>query len=186
MNFFTHIAMGKSLYKKLKHAFPLMESAFIYGNIKPDLEHLVPHLYQTHHDYVMAQVAELQNFEGTLERFSETLGEVCHYVCDFFCLYHRDTHYYHRYLKHFIYEAKTHVAFVLRKWQHKVDHIPCDLGDFEQSLMHIRTHYLESAQGVNNDLYYAMETAYKLIYEICLCNQSRFFLVFWSNHEMNV
>lgn len=178
MNFFTHIAMGKSLYKKLKQAFPIVESAFIYGNIKPDLEHLVPHLYQTHQDYLMAQVAELQNFEGTLEHFSETLGEVCHYICDFFCLYHRDTQFYHRYLNHFIYEAKTHVAFILKRWRYKDERIPFDLDDFKKSLIHIRTQYLESTQGVNNDLYYAMETAYKLIYGICLCNQSRFFLFF--------
>lgn len=183
MNFFTHISMGKSIYKHLCKEFPLIENAFIYGNIKPDLEHLSPHLYQTHNYYVMEQIKKLSNFEGTLQEFSTSLGEICHYICDFFCIYHQDESRYHKLHKHFLYEMKTHYTFYLYKWQHRTHKIECDLDDFDRTLALIRIQYLNEDQNANTDLYFAMETAYKLIYEICISNKSRFFLILGIKYD---
>lgn len=116
MNFFTHIEIAKILYKNLKRIMELDKKAFIYGNIKPDLTCKLlrnPHTLENYFLVVCRSAEDLISDELPLQEYSFELGEICHYVCDFFCQYHLNEEIFHRFKEHFIYELKLH--FELRK-----------------------------------------------------------------------
>lgn len=72
--------------------------AFLFGSIKPDLTPeilMAPHYVQNiqrHHvfDKIKKIQDDLQNgiAQAALADFSENMGEIMHYICDYFCLPH--------------------------------------------------------------------------------------------------
>ena len=59
------------------------------------------------------------NKKVSLQEYSFELGEICHYVCDFFCQYHIDEEIFHKFKAHFLYELKLH--FELMKNTSNID-----------------------------------------------------------------
>ncbi len=116
MNLVTHITISKILYNNLNSIMDLDKGAFVYGNIKPDLTHKLlrnPHTLENYFLIVCNSAERLMNNKLSLQEFSFELGEICHYVCDFFCQYHLGDELFHKFREHFIYELKLH--FVLLK-----------------------------------------------------------------------
>lgn len=93
---------------------------FVYGNLKPDLTGT--YLTKRHNpsimmDEVMDKIrafAEKYTIAPTNGReLSVDLGEICHYMTDFFTYPHNDDIYTHNLFAHYVYEKR--VAFVIRR-----------------------------------------------------------------------
>lgn len=95
-------------------------NAFRYGNLKPDLTGT----YLTKRHYPSIMFEEVKDKIRTFCRkytlhpvngrdLSIDLGEICHYLTDFFCYPHNDDIYHHSLLAHYIYEKRT--ALCLRR-----------------------------------------------------------------------
>ncbi len=117
MFFFTHLFISKVLYKHFSKDVELDKQAFSYGNIKPDL----PSAKRNHHTlenylYTVCDYSnQLMDNELSTEDFSVRLGEICHYVSDFFCYYHLNEEIHNKKLHHFFYEIRLHMGlFQLR------------------------------------------------------------------------
>ena len=89
-------------------------NAFRYGNLKPDLTGT--YLTKRHYPSIMFEAVKdkirtfCQNY--TIEDvngrdLSVDLGEICHYLTDFFCYPHNDDIYPHNLLAHYIYEKRV-------------------------------------------------------------------------------
>jgi hypothetical protein len=119
MNFLTHVLISGTLYRKLSKKMALDRKAFRYGNIKPDLSPQClrnPHLLENYLFLVQSDAHRLRcqnrSSEGySVRAYSEDLGVICHYICDFFCYVHQDRVIYHKLLRHFLYELRLHLAF---------------------------------------------------------------------------
>lgn len=119
MNFLTHVLISGTLYRKLSKKMALDRKAFCYGNIKPDLSPQClrnPHLLENYLFLIQNDAHRLrcQNrfAEGfSVREYSEDLGVICHYICDFFCYVHQDRAVYHKLLRHFLYELRLHLTF---------------------------------------------------------------------------
>ncbi len=95
-------------------------NAFRYGNLKPDLTGT--YLTKRHYPSIMFEAVKdkIRTFcqKYTLEdvngrELSVDLGEICHYLTDFFCYPHNDDIYPHGLLAHYIYEKR--VALCLKR-----------------------------------------------------------------------
>lgn len=94
--------------------------AFYFGNLKPDLKG--EYLSKRHYPSLMFEEV-MQKLRTFIESFrveavngaklSEALGEICHYITDFFTFPHNDTIYEHGLLAHYIYEKR--MAFGIKQ-----------------------------------------------------------------------
>ncbi len=95
-------------------------NAFRYGNLKPDLTGT--YLTKRHYPSIMFEAVKdkirafcknytIQDVNG--RELSVDLGEICHYLTDFFCYPHNDDIYPHNLLAHYIYEKR--VALCLKR-----------------------------------------------------------------------
>ncbi len=94
--------------------------AFYFGNLKPDLKG--EYLSKRHYPSLMFDevMEKLRTFIETFRmearngaKLSEALGEICHYITDFFTFPHNDTIYEHGLLAHYIYEKR--MAFGIKE-----------------------------------------------------------------------
>jgi hypothetical protein len=118
LNFFTHITLSKILYKQLDGIIELDKSAFLYGNIKPDMTRKClrnPHTLQNYSLAVCNSADDLMNNKVSLQEYSIKLGEICHYVCDFYCQYHINEEIFNKFKDHFLYEMKLHFELMKNK-----------------------------------------------------------------------
>ncbi|MBV1710283.1 MAG: zinc dependent phospholipase C family protein [Erysipelothrix sp.] len=118
MHFLTHVSIANALYKKYSTLFPIAKHHFIYGNIKPDLKSnglAIPHTLENTIYKTCSLYEEITNETLDLYTFSVKLGEICHYLCDYFCYYHISESDYRRYSEHFIYEIELHLYWLWKK-----------------------------------------------------------------------
>ena len=89
------------------------EPAFFYGNLKPDLKGT--YLTKRHYPSLMYDevMEKLRVFVETYRmgpkngrELSVDLGEICHYMTDFFCYPHNDDIYDHNLFAHYLYEKR--------------------------------------------------------------------------------
>jgi len=167
MYFFTHLYIAKELYRQLSKNIPLDFNAFSYGNIKPD----IPSKTRQHHtqenylEQVYDQVSQLKKEECTVQEFSIKLGEICHYISDFFCYYHLNEHLHKKNLNHFFYEISMHIGLVTYKFEKdpfKVDpNLP--ISTFEISIQSSFTEmfelYNERPNSKKKDMDFALFTS---------------------------
>ena len=158
MNFVTHIAMSEILYKRLSAKMELDKGAFTYGNVKPDLSKKIlkhPHTLENFLPFVCNTSEELIKNLVSLSEFSFKLGEICHYICDFFCLYHTEDEIFHRLKEHFFYELKLHFTLL------KIDSTIEDMREktVEKSISSIinelRAEYFQQEASMEKDFKYA-------------------------------
>lgn len=98
----THIIMAKHIYSNLnlKEKRVVSYRNFLYGNIKPDMVSkykLKKHYMDESFDMVMNKIKVLSSLSDNEIRklpeivsFSQELGVVCHFLCDFFCIPHSE------------------------------------------------------------------------------------------------
>lgn len=96
----THKTLGENIMKHAnsKSIYLLSRKKFIWGNIKPDCTpkyKRMKHYYDESIDMVIENIQYLSSlklediyYKMTIGKFSEELGVICHFLCDFFCAPH--------------------------------------------------------------------------------------------------
>jgi hypothetical protein len=160
MYFFTHLFIAKVLYRYFAVEVELDKRAFSYGNIKPDL----PSPYRNHHTLenclltVCERANQLTEEEVTQEEFSEALGEICHYVCDFFCYYHLNEELHNKKLHHFFYEIRLHLELFRIRIKQKFKLKPSNMeprNDISSMILQMRNDYFSQPKSIHRDIEYA-------------------------------
>lgn len=160
MYFFTHLFMANVLFQHFTGEVKLDKRAFSYGNIKPDL----PSPYRTHHTLdnclvtVCDKATRLMEEEISIEVFSELLGEICHYVCDFCCYYHVDEELHNKGLQHFTYELKLHMKLFKVRYNLSPSMMQPRM-DINSIVLEMRKAYSATPQSMQKDIDFAFETA---------------------------
>ena len=86
------------------------QSAFLYGNLKPEYltkRHYPSVMYDEVMDKIRAFTEKHSIGPVNGRDVSVDLGEICHYMTDFFSYPHNDDIYNHNLLAHYIYEKRT-------------------------------------------------------------------------------
>lgn len=96
----THKTLGENIlkYANSKSIYLINRKKFIWGNIKPDCTpkyKRMKHYYNESIDMVIEKIQHLSTlkledvyYKMTVGKFSEQLGVICHFLCDFFCAPH--------------------------------------------------------------------------------------------------
>ena len=164
MYFFSHLFMAKVLYRQLADEVELDHRAFSYGNIKPDL----PSPERMHHTLeqciftVYEKTRQLTEEDMTVTEYSECLGEVCHYISDFFCYYHTSEEIHNRNLPHFLYELRLHLELfrLQRKGHfHQKPEFVNPQKDIHSMILSKRREYFTLPRSMSKDIDFALETA---------------------------
>ncbi len=160
MYFYTHLYMAKVLYHYLSEEVRLDQQAFSYGNIKPDL----PSRTREHHTLdnclitVCEKAKQLVEKDVSVKTFSVTLGEICHYVCDFCCYPHYNEKLHNQNLKHFIYELKLHRKLLHDKYKLYPNWKP-PRKDIKSIILEMRDNYSSTSHCMQKDIDFAFTSA---------------------------
>lgn len=159
LNFFTHIAISKLLYKHLNGFVELDRRAFVYGNIKPDMTRKClrnPHTLQNYLIAVCSSADDLMNKKVSLQEYSYELGEICHYVCDFFCQYHVDEEIFHKFKAHFLYELKLHFELMKNTSNINLKHnMNTAKANIALTIVELQKEYSKNPATMKKDIDYA-------------------------------
>jgi hypothetical protein len=96
----THKVMAENIIKRAntKSVYLINSKRFIWGNVKPDCTpkyKFMKHYFDESIDMVVEKIINLSSltledvyYNMTIGKFSEELGVICHFLCDFFCAPH--------------------------------------------------------------------------------------------------
>ena len=162
----THILIGKSIVENITHmkSFFISDKNFIYGNIKPDISSkyvLQKHYLEESLEMIFTKVEYLCTLNldciskyFSISKFSQELGVICHFLCDFFCVPHsRRWEMTHSMNKHITYEKELSIVAKetdLRKF--KGDNI--EANSFREFFNSIYLEY-QSKTEYKNDLLFS-------------------------------
>lgn len=163
----THLLFSRIILKSClrKTKLKLDKMNFMYGNIKPDIFSEDPndsHSLEDNEGTVRRYINKLKNRKLTKEEFSLTLGMLCHYTCDFFCIYHRKEFKNESMLSHIIYEIKLHLKLLMLLFTGKLK-ILRDLNmhkkDSMSMILEMRKKYQAEKESIMKDITFAISTA---------------------------
>ena len=162
----THLLIGKSLVENINEnkSFFISDKNFIYGNIKPDISSkyvLQKHYLEESLEMIFTKVEYLCTLNldciskyFSISKFSQELGVICHFLCDFFCVPHsRRWEMTHSMNKHITYEKELSIVAKetdLRKF--KGDNI--EANSFREFFNSIYLEY-QSKTEYKNDLLFS-------------------------------
>ncbi|WP_298838166.1 zinc dependent phospholipase C family protein [Clostridium sp.] len=172
----THILMSQILYKHISKDmnFKLDRVAFGYGNIKPDFnnkdinrEHTLDEsLYE-----VNKYSEELMSKDISIKEFSKSLGVICHFACDYFCLYHREGNEKKGVIEHMAYESILHVKLlaILLRGKLKLNNHEILEVSVENIALSLQEKYKSESNSLTKDITYALAGALQ-ISELIVCS----------------
>lgn len=115
----THMIIASNILNKAngKKVYLINRKRFIWGNIKPDCASkykFKKHYYDESIDMILEKVKFLSSmsindlyYEYGKAKFSEELGVMCHFLCDFFCVAHNKRWEFKKAIKkHVLYEKR--------------------------------------------------------------------------------
>lgn len=113
----THLLISKIIYNYCSEKLNVKLSKwhFAYGNIKPDFvkdNSKYCHCMNESINMVREYSQELIYSEMSIKRYSIILGMICHFICDYFCLYHTEEYKNRNIFQHLIYEIVLHFVFI--------------------------------------------------------------------------
>lgn len=179
MYFFTHLLISKILYRHLSLEVELDKRSFAYGNILPDL----PSQSRIHHTLenclfkACDNSKQLMEEDMSIKNFSARLGEICHYVCDFFCYYHLSENIHNKRLHHFFYELGLHYQLLLLYYSRRIHLDKSHLepkGDLRSIILDMRKLYFSLNPSMKRDIDYAFLSS------VWTCESIIYFLKFPS------
>ena len=138
----THVIIAKKIYNALdpQKKSIIKKKNFIYGNIKPDLVSkykLRKHYRKESYEVILEKIEKLSKINSLDEtqkkkyfcNFSQELGVICHFICDFFCVPHDERwEFKHSMFIHIAYEKKLN--FIARKYSFEKN-IDINLNSFD-------------------------------------------------------
>lgn len=121
MNVFSHITVGRYLYKYFTKNFniELDQKVFVSWNALPDVApglFCIPHFKSDIYDLIMERADYLAKNMNTMpvKEKSKQLGILCHFMADFFCYAHAD-YFIGSKFTHFKYELKMQLYAYRRR-----------------------------------------------------------------------
>lgn len=154
----THAHLAKLIqqYAKSKYKLALDTEWLQYGSIFPDLAWSgikCAHFYKEDLPYVMEKINDLLRDGKNLDikKFSFQLGILHHFIADFFCGAHNDDTMSKNIWAHFLYEMRLHHKFT-NLWPKSGSVLMA--RNPALAIPHMHKKYCESAQGLENDIYY--------------------------------
>lgn len=188
MIFNTHILMSQILYKYIAKDmnFKLDRVAFAYGNIKPDINNKDINCAHTVDEslYNVNKYSEkLMSENISIKEFSKSLGVICHFACDYFCLYHREGNDKKGTCEHLLYEGILHVKLLSLLLRGKVE--LNNYGMFPKSVediaLSLGEKYKVEAKSLTKDITYALSGA-RQISELIVCSSQ----LYCQQKELNI
>ena len=154
-------------------------NAFRYGNLKPDLTgtYLTKRHYPSlMYDEVMEKIrrfVDTYTIEPVNGRdLSVDLGEICHYLTDFFCYPHNDDIYSRNLLAHYLYEKRITLSIRRRlteqdfaRWAAPVLP-PFSLDALMNRIESMHARYKTELHGIDHDLIYICQVCATLVLSI--------------------
>ena len=131
MDSVSHIRVANLLldYVEQTCGVTFEQSAFIYGNLKPDLtgtyltkRHYPSLMMDEVMDKIRAFAAKYTIGPTNGHDLSVDLGEICHFMTDFFTFPHNDDIYEHNLLAHYLYEKRIAMCIRRRMTEAKFEH----------------------------------------------------------------
>ncbi len=111
----THRVVGEFLYQQLSPSNQrlIQRQRFVYGNIKPDISKKylqMSHYHRDNEEIIFKMLNDLLTTQASIREFSENLGVLIHFFCDYTCIYHANDYLYenHSIAKHLRYELMLH------------------------------------------------------------------------------
>jgi len=146
----THRVVGEFLYQQLSPSNQryIQRQRFVYGNIKPDISKKYLHMSHYHRDneeIIFKMLNQLLTTQASIREFSENLGVLIHFFCDYTCIYHANDYLYenHSIAKHLRYELMLHRYAVKKLEKLKtVETIPFESVDEIQKYVYQLTNRL--------------------------------------------
>lgn len=161
----AHFLIAKSLLENIDNnkSFFIGEKSFIYGNIKPDSSS--KYVFKKHYldeslDTIISKINHLCSLTlnslskyFSVSKFSQELGVICHFLCDFFCVPHSQRwEFKHSMKKHMTYEKELSiVAKEIDLSQFQGDTITHD--NFEDFFYELYTEYVNKLDYKNDLLF---------------------------------
>ncbi|HEY8889168.1 MAG TPA: zinc dependent phospholipase C family protein [Clostridium sp.] len=174
----THLLISQILYKYISNNmnFKLDRLAFAYGNIKPDLINKdINHSHTLEESLysVNKYSEELMNKNISIKEFSRSLGVICHFACDYFCLYHREGNEKKGLVEHLFYEEMLHVKLITLLLTGKIEfndqEKPKD--NVEGIALKLQEKYNSELESSTRDITYALSGALQISKLIVCSNQ---------------
>ncbi len=160
------------MYKYLKNqnqdGFVPNRLAFIYGNVKPDMNELVwlKHNYQETRHFYFEHLEVAKNNHLSINQRSVALGVISHFICDYFCKYHTKDVYAKKSLyHHFIYEFKLHI-YIKNQLRKNLQENPIPMFRRNLNISEQISDYLEQEESLALDYSYTIETLKKLVSQV--------------------
>lgn len=163
----THLLLSTILYKYIEKNmnFKLDRIAFAYGNIKPDFiykEINCPHTL-TESLYCVNKYSDklMRDDDIDIRKFSMKLGVICHFTCDYFCLYHRDGNEKKGVFQHLFYESILHIKLMklLLSGKLRTHNYETHGNTLEEIIMKVDKKYNSDTEGLTRDINYALSAA---------------------------
>lgn len=164
----THMLLANNILIQAngKKIYLINKNRFIWGNVKPDCASkykLKKHYYTESIEMILQKIHFLSSISISdiyygygKKKFSEELGVVCHFLCDYFCLPHNQR----MEFKNAI-DMKNHVQYENTLAKIAKSYIPNDslnrdlsIDTMEEFIVKNQREY-EKAEGYVNDLEYA-------------------------------
>lgn len=162
----THLLISNILYKYLwtNMNFKLDKVAFAYGNIKPDFidkDIRCPHTLDESLHSVNKYSEKLMKEKLSIKEFSIALGVICHFICDYFCLYHRDGNDKKGIFQHLYYELILHIKLItlLLRGKIRLNNNETPENSIEAIALRLQERYNLEPKGLNRDINYALLAA---------------------------
>lgn len=184
----THLLISQILYKYISNQmdFKLDRLAFAYGNIKPDfINKDINHSHTLDESlYSVSKYSEeLMNKNVTINEFSRSLGVICHFACDYFCLYHREDNEKKGLCEHLFYEEMLHgkLLILLLRGKVKLNNHEVVKENVEGIALKMEKKYKSEAKSLNKDITYALSGALQISELIVYSSQ-----LYFQQREINI
>lgn len=146
----THRVVGQFLYQQLSPSNQrlVQKQRFVYGNVKPDISKKylqMSHYHRDNEEIIFKMLNDLLTTQASIREFSESLGVLIHFFCDYTCIYHANDYLYenHSIAKHLRYELMLHRYTVKKLEKLKtVETIPFESVDEIQKYVYQLTNRL--------------------------------------------
>lgn len=162
----THLIIADIIYKYLivKTNMKLDWPSFAYGNIRPDLDKgfiRCAHTFEDSINVIEAYSEELMKSRVLLKEFSMHLGVICHFICDYFCLYHSKKYWKRDPLGHAIHEIKLHSRFLLLSANGSIrfKHIKASEESLKDLVIRLQEGYNLGQESIEKDIKYSLAAA---------------------------
>jgi len=177
----THLLISQIIYKYLSTQmnFKLNRIDFALGNIKPDFinkDIKRSHTLDESLDNVNKYSEELMNSNISNKEFSRSLGVICHFLCDYYCIYHREGNDKKGVFEHTVYEVILHIKLLtlLLRGKLKLNNYEMFEDNVESIVLKVEEEYNLESKSLTRDINYALFAASQVSSLIVCSNQLYF------------